>query len=217
VSGFPSTIVEFWGAAGIVLDPTLAHDRRVSLLRTTDGAITLRLTPDLAAQLDLADASEAAIRAALAAADIRLHGADCLFYYRNRPSAVGTSVRRLTANDAAAFAEFQASASEQDLDDAFVELNHWAVFGAFDRGRLVCAASMYPWGGARIADTGVLTLPEFRGRGHARDVVRAISAYALSERYEPQYRCQVDNVASRALAASAGLDLFGTWEVVSPD
>jgi hypothetical protein len=34
---------------------------------------------------------------------------------------------------------------------------------------------------------------------------------------EPQYRCQTDNAASVSLAKSAGMALFGTWEVVSPE
>ena len=38
--------------------------------------------------------------------------------------------------DRAAFAVFQASASEPDLDGAYVELDHWAVYGAFDHDRL---------------------------------------------------------------------------------
>jgi hypothetical protein len=45
----------------------------------------------------------------------------------------------------AAFAEFQAAAIEQDLDDAYVELDHCLTFGAFQQNRLVAAASMYPW------------------------------------------------------------------------
>ncbi len=124
-------------------------------------------------------------------------------------------VRQLHTADAAAFGEFQSQASEQDLDDAYVELDHWAVFGAFDQDRLVCAASMYPWAGRMIADVGVLTLPPFRGKGHARGVVRAISGHALALGYEPQYRCQLDNVASGALARAAGLTLYGRWDVIS--
>lgn len=63
----------------------------------------------------------------------------------------------------------------------------------------------------------MLTLPPFRGRGHARAVVRAIGRHAFERGYEPQYRCQLDNYASAAVAAAAGLTVFGTWEVVSPD
>lgn len=69
----------------------------------------------------------------------------------------------------------------------------------------------------QIAETGVLTLPPFRGKGHARNVVRAISRYAYEQGFEPQYRCQLDNQASVALAKAAGLTLFGKWQVVSPD
>ena len=126
-------------------------------------------------------------------------------------------VRQLTEDDRTAFAEFQAAASAADLDAAFVELDHWAAFGAFEQGHLVCAASAYPWGGARIADIGVLSLAPFRGRGHARNVVRSLSRYALAQGYEPQYRCQLDNQASVALAGAAGLSLFGTWDVVASE
>lgn len=71
----------------------------------------------------------------------------------------------------------------------------------------------YPWeDNAQIADLGVLTLTPFRGKGHARKVVRSISKYARDQGYEPQYRCQLDNLASTALAKAAGLTLFGKWE-----
>jgi len=103
------------------------------------------------------------------------------------------------------------------LDDAYVELDHWAVFGTFEQDRLVGAASAYPWQDAQIADVGVLTLAPFRGRGHARRVVREICKYVYGQGYEPQYRCQLDNLASAAVAKAAGLTLFGTWEVISPD
>jgi RimJ/RimL family protein N-acetyltransferase len=76
---------------------------------------------------------------------------------------------------------------------------------------------MYPWGGARIADLGILTLPAHRRRCHARAVVRALCKHAAQEGYEPQYRCQLDNQASLAVAKAAGLTRFGTWQVVSSE
>ena len=63
----------------------------------------------------------------------------------------------------------------------------------------------------------MLTLAPFRGLGHGRGVVRSISRYARLQGYEPQYRCQLDNQASVSLAGAAGLSLFGTWDVNSPD
>ncbi|MFE7039643.1 GNAT family N-acetyltransferase, partial [Streptomyces atratus] len=94
-------------------------------------------------------------------------------------------IRQPTAQDEEVFAAFQASASEQDMDDAYVELAHRAVSGAFEDERLVRAASMYPWDDSTVADLGVLTLPSFRGQGHARRVVRAICRHAAGQGHEP--------------------------------
>lgn len=233
---FSPVVTEFWRAPfvdGTVLhqddtftlisNPGLDDNRRVTILTTVDGQVTAALTPALAESLDQrGKSSQESFRAALAAAGVALADPDCLFYFTQAATAellnedVQNGPRRLTAQDAAVFAAFEAAASEQDLDDAYVELDHWAVYGGFEGDSLVCAASMYPWGGAAIADTGVLTLPQFRGRGHARAVVRAICRYAYGQNHEPQYRCQLDNHASRAVAAAAGLTQLGTWEVVSP-
>lgn len=92
--------------------------------------------------------------------------------------------------------------------------DHWLVFGTFVDDRLAAVASMYPWRDTHLADLGVLTLPANRGRGFAKATVRALSAAALNRGYEPQYRCQLDNVASAALAHSAGFERFATWDVI---
>lgn len=209
----------------VTVNPELDQDRRVIVLETAEGQVMATLTPAMADWLGLygaSELSEAILRRLLRERGIALHGADYLFYFteadktalqRDAPS---DNLRRLTEQDGDAFAAFQAAAPEQDLDDAYVELDHWAVYGAFDQGRIVCAASMYPWDDAAIADLGVLTLPAHRGQGLARQVVRAICRHAYQQGYQPQYRCQLDNHASRALAAAAGLSVFGKWEVVSP-
>jgi len=210
----------------VAANAKLAPDRRVMVLQRADGSIIAVLTPDLVEKLGLLPQqylTESSLRKILREGNIDLHGADYVFYFTEankqalliEPQRV--SVRKLSSADEAVFTLFQSQASEQDLDDAYVELDHWAVFGSFENGRLVCAASMYPWSAEEIADLGVLTLPGFRGMGHARGVVRAISRFAYEQGYEPQYRCQTGNEASVSLAKSAGLSLFGTWEVISPE
>lgn len=237
---FSQTITDFWRAQflngdvlysdevfTVAINPDLDEDSRVMVLETADGRVMAVLTPALADKVGLyqrQDLSEATFRRKLNEARVKLHGADYLFYFSEDDKNVllqenlEGDLRRLTEQDDADFSEFQSSASEQDLDDAYVELDHWAAFGSFEQNRLVCAASMYPWeDNAQIADLGVLTLTPFRGKGHARKVVRSISKYACDQGYEPQYRCQLDNLASTALAKAAGLTLFGKWDVVSPD
>ena len=238
---FSPVVTDYWHAAfsgedvvppepafTLTVNAALSENRRVMVLRTIDGAVRAALTPqvaDAAGLFELRPRSETDLRRALSEAGIAMYPADNLFYFSqpDLDALLGEdphpSVRQLSSTDAdaALFARFQSSASEQDLDDAYVELDHWAVFGAFVQDRLVTAASMYPWGDSRLADLGVLTLPEYRRQGHARAVVRALCRYAVQKGYEPQYRCQLDNHASLAVAATAGLTHFGTWEVVSPE
>lgn len=235
---FSPEITDFWSVsfAGDVLasadrftvtvNPDLDDDGPAMVLHTAENGVRAVLSPTLAAALPPMAGemlTEATLRQALRDAGIVLNGADNLFYFTEADTAVllreasSDHVRALTTEDAAAFAQFQGSASEEDLDAAYVELDHWLVYGAFDGDRLVCAASMYPWQERQIADLGVLTLASDRGRGHARKVVRAISRAALERGYQPQYRCQLDNHASVALAGAAGLTLFGQWEAPSEE
>ncbi|MGH6613841.1 GNAT family N-acetyltransferase [Sphingomonas sp.] len=238
MTDFSRTILTYWNelfttgdvirddsSLSITLNPALSRERRVMLLEIAGGQARAVLTPALARKAGLErgqDMSVSGFRQRLMEAGVVLHGADCVFYFPElidqriltEPS---TAPRRLTEHDHDAFAAFQSAASEQDLEDAYVELDHWAVFGAFDQDRLASVASIYPWDNAPIADLGVLTLPEFRGRGYARTVVRSISQFARDQGYEPQYRCQLDNAASIRLAGASGLMLFGKWDVISPD
>jgi len=206
----------------VVIDTSLGEDREVSLLRVRNGPTILRLTPELARALSLTELDtipSTAVAGRIADAGIVLNDPDHLFYLapaardelRVQPPRIGT--RRLTLDDRRAFDRFVDDAPAPDLDEAFVELDHWLVFGTFDNGRLVAAASMYPWHGSHLADLGVITLPAARARGFARATIRAMSAYAIELGYEPQYRCQLDNLPSVALARAAGFTLFGDWEV----
>lgn len=210
----------------VAVNAGLREDRRVMLLRTADGAVRAVLTPSLADAIRLSELrlrNETDLRRILSEAGVSFNGPDNLFYFARGDldtllaEEPYPGVRQLSNADAELFAQFQSEAPEQELDEAYVELDHWAVFGVFVKDRLVTAASMYPWGNARIADLGVLTLPAYRRYGHARAVVRALCKHAVEQGYEPQYRCQLGNHASIAVAKAAGLTHFGTWDVISPD
>lgn len=212
----------------LAINPALAPDRPVEVLTRHDCTMSAAVTAEVADRLRLR--GEAAgneppldaggFRRRLADAGLEPHDPDCLFYFSAEASAAlkqepaPARVRQLTPADAAAFSRFEAAASAADRDEAYVELGHWAVYGAFAGNELASVASAYPWHGSLLADIGVLTAPAYRGRGMARDVVRAISRHAAARGYVPQYRCQPGNTGSRAVAAAAGLAYFGLWEVV---
>ncbi len=194
------------------------------LLQPVVGPARALLRPALAARLQLHARPHwtlTQLRHCLQQLGQRTHGADRVFHFpvarlaalAERP--VPPHIRPLGPSDAAAFGLFQNSASGQDLDAAWVELDHWRVFGAFDGERLVAAGSMYPWGlDPTLADMGVLTLPDARGRGHARQLVQAMAASARAAGLQPQYRCQLDNTASIITAERSGLRAFGDWDVI---
>lgn len=240
---FAPVITDYWAAAfsgkplhnneylTITANPDLDDNERVTILRTAeDDRFSIAITPAIADSLaksiaTLSNPTVADIRAALATQGVALNDADNVFYLSDSTAddilgdSESINVRQLTDKDAEMFAAFKATVSEEDWDGAYVELDHWAVFGAFDEhGHLVSIGSMYPWDDEYpLADLGVLTTSAARGRGHAKTLVRGMFRYALTEGYEPQYRCQLDNVASNKLAASLDLQIFGQWEVVIPE
>lgn len=214
------------GEALVAVDSALPANRSVSLLHVADGRTVLALSPARATELALTDGAsirDAELAASLERSAIPLNDPDHLFYLTLAEQSAllaearGSETRQLEAGDAAAFAELTANAPADDVDEAFVELDHWLVFGTFVGDTLASAASMFPWRGSKLADVGVITLPEFRGRGLGRATVRAISAVALARGFEPQYRCQRDNAASVALAQAAGFARFGDWQVIDSD
>lgn len=159
----------------------------------------------------------------LKAKQIFLYGADYIFYYpedeKNNLLHLDSyeNIRPLTENDAAHFSVFESLSTAEDLDGAFVELDHWKVYGVFENDQLVAATSMYPWQNTQLSDIGVITLDQFRGKGYAKQAVQVISKAALQDGYEPQYRCQSDNIASVALAKKLNLSLFAKWNFISPE
>jgi len=238
MSLFSQTITNYWlelfygetfngdDAFTIAINSDLSENRRAMILETYDGRVLAVLTPMLAEKMAITqhqDLSELDFREKLKDAGVMLHSADYLFYFTDLEKdqllkeSLESNLRKLTKEDKTVFAEFQSAASKPDLDVAYVELDHWAVYGSFEQEQLVSAASAYPWGNAKIADIGILTLPPYRGKGHARKVVRSISKYIYGQGYEPQYRCSLDNHESASLAKASGFTLYGKWEVISPE
>ncbi|MBH0110914.1 GNAT family N-acetyltransferase [Salinibacterium sp. NG22] len=202
---------------------SLPTNTAVTLLDVAEGPSIVRMIPTFAERLDLVEGQRVSgqqLRSDLDAAGVALNGADQLFYLPRhaqdvlRAEVTPETTRQLTGADTRAFEQFTAAVPERELDEAFVELDHWLVYGTFADDRLIAASSMYPWQGSQLADLGIVTLPDYRGRGFATQTVRAISAHALGGGYEPQYRCQPDNVGSVAAALAAGFTRFGQWDVV---
>lgn len=228
----------------------LKHNSRASILVLDSGRSFVTLSPAMAESLSTELTHEldaAGIRSTFEGHGIRFNGADDIFYFsqdaenqllaeataeagerqadKPKDGTVGevedVEIRALGPEDFASFSRFEASISESDKDEAFVELDHWEIVGAFVSRKqgpeLVAVASAYPWQTSQLADIGVLTAPDHRGLGLGAAVVGDIARRILIRGYSPQYRCQGDNLASKATAASAGFTHFGTWDVIAQE
>ncbi|WP_294202731.1 GNAT family N-acetyltransferase [uncultured Sphingomonas sp.] len=233
MADFPLSVLDYWyrtfvadrastcGTLSLAVSARLNPKRPAMILTRQGGSVQAVVRPEIADHLGTGKwagwLAEDLMRR-WEAIGLTLHDADYLFYLPSdarKASDSAAKARRLTKADRTAFEMFYHAASEQDRDDAWVEFDHWAVFGCFDGDKLVTAASITLWDDSPFADLGVLTLPDARGKGFARAVVQAISPYAREQGYEPQYRCQIDNAASVALARSCGFSLFGQWVVTA--
>jgi hypothetical protein len=206
------------------INTKLVEEERFMVLGTVTGSDKVVMVPEIAAQLPCLTSTKSVdlsqLRNELAKAGLILHDADYIFYFTDTQKLTlgpDVAVRQLNQEDAADFVEFQSQCSELDLDNAYVELEHWMVYGLFNDGRLVCTASAYHGENDNMADIGVITLPTERKKNYATRVVRAMSYDICLQHFEPQYRCQRDNKGSISVAQSAGLSLYGTWEALSPD
>lgn len=150
---------------------------------------------------------------------IDLHEPDRI-YYANEPAILppakeNWTMRLLTKGDKLLFENFCHNIDDAEIDNAWVELEHWAVFGLFVDGTLASACSLYPWDDTKIADIGVLTHPTRRGQGLAKHLVNFAHHQIAKQGYVLQYRTQTDNKASIGLAQSLSLLLYALWEPLS--
>ncbi|RMF02232.1 MAG: GNAT family N-acetyltransferase [Chloroflexi bacterium] len=122
-----------------------------------------------------------------------------------RPATINGSytLRRLTETDSELLRALFAASPAEDIDEAYVSLEHKIAVGCFSAdGRLVSAGSGYER--SHFVDLGVLTHPEYRGQGLGRAVVVGMCRRLFAKHEIPQYRTNVDNIGSRHLAESVG-------------
>lgn len=122
------------------------------------------------------------------------------------------TLRVLSMADDGAMQALHAACSAAEVDDGYIEVSHEVAFGCFDGDALVSAASGYRRTG--FMDIGVLTHPGHRGRGLGQAVVGALCAWSISHNVINQYRCNADNLGSRAIALGLGFRQFYTSESI---
>ena len=122
------------------------------------------------------------------------------------------ALRRLTRSDDEQVRLLEETVSLEEASEAYVSVKHEMACGVFQlRGQgetpvLVTAASAYERAG--FVDPGVLTHPDFRGRGFGSAAVHALCEWAIRQKRLMQYRCDQENAASMGLARRLGFRQF---------
>ncbi|MBY9000205.1 MAG: hypothetical protein KGD64_04770 [Candidatus Heimdallarchaeota archaeon] len=90
------------------------------------------------------------------------------------------TVKSLTKEDKADLEQLYSACEEIEVDEAWVLINHPQVVGCYYKDLLVSAASAtHYW--ANFADLGIITHPDFRGKGLGKVVVSALTESVLKE------------------------------------
>ncbi|HZU77425.1 MAG TPA: GNAT family N-acetyltransferase [Dehalococcoidia bacterium] len=188
---------------------------RLLLARTRDGdlyrfghtlpdALAQRLGEVLARELPAGDvrappAGLALLRELLASyAPIADEGGGPAYHFPNE-LALPREVRPITAADAPLVRE----------TFPWVTLAGWQPCFAVVRDGAAVSVCFSARMGARAAEAGVNTLPEFRGRGYAAAVTAAWGAAIRARGLIPLYSTSWDNLASQGVARRVGLQMFG--------
>jgi putative acetyltransferase len=112
-------------------------------------------------------------------------------------------VRALTDADSDAVSEFRDLCGVEDWDDSAIEKAQLLRCGFFDNGRVASIAGFRQWSPS-AGDPCVLTLPDYRGRGYAKEVVGRVLAAAIAQGHVPLYQTLEANVAAVHVALGLG-------------
>ncbi len=178
-----------------------------------------------AGQSQAQDVSRASLAAWIHAMTGAIFDKDNLFYvgikdYREPQLPAGAQLRLLEESDAAAFAEFDAACTPDDLDAGFVELDHDMVAGVFVGETLVAKASAYPYFAQEddegsedspVWDIGYVSRPGERGKGYGKSCCSLLVRELFKLDKIPQIRSQDKHLGSIGIARALGFTQFGAW------
>ncbi|MFX0117255.1 MAG: GNAT family N-acetyltransferase [Candidatus Hodarchaeota archaeon] len=116
-------------------------------------------------------------------------------------------VRQLSMKDKNLLDTLHSACPFDEVDNAYVHIDHELAFGAFFEQTLVAAASVYDWRGI-TGDVGVLTHPGFRRKGLGKSVVSAICEREIANDRIVQYRAHVELISSWKIPEALGFKRY---------
>jgi GNAT superfamily N-acetyltransferase len=122
--------------------------------------------------------------------------------------ALGSSARALSESDTPALGHLKDECDATEWDHGGSSIEH-PCSGVFADGQLASLAGYETWGGT-IAHISIITHPDFRGHGYARDAVAHLANRALASGLLPQYRTLESNAPSIRVAQAVGFSHYAS-------
>lgn len=98
--------------------------------------------------------------------------------------------------------------TEEEQEESDVSTMPTFFVAESDAGEPTSVAGYETWNG-KIAQIGVLTRPEHRGKGYAAVAAQAVVQHALNNHLVPQWRCRIGNSSSDRLSQNLGFRKVG--------
>ena len=116
--------------------------------------------------------------------------------------------------------ELRRACGDGDWEEAGFPPDRGVAYGVEEDGRLVAAGNLAPFRG-HLADVGLLTAPDHRGRGLARRLASRMIADALPDAGVVRFRARTTNAPSLAVARALGFvgrggNLYGRLRPAAP-
>jgi GNAT superfamily N-acetyltransferase len=115
--------------------------------------------------------------------------------------------RLLIDQDLAALERLAAACGPTAWEHSGIDPARPPVFGCFD-GEVLAAVGMLERWGDRQLQVGIVTHPDYRGRGYGKAVVSAMTAHGLASGGVLQYRTLQANLPSVGIAQALGFQRF---------
>ncbi|MBF6600821.1 MAG: GNAT family N-acetyltransferase [Dehalococcoidia bacterium] len=120
---------------------------------------------------------------------------------------VPAHVRLLDARDRPALEALAAAVGPLDWEHGAIELDRAPIFGVFEEGALVAAASYEAWGDG-VRAVGFVTDPRWRRRGRGAAAATAATAQGLADGAVMLWQTLETNAASLAVARRLGFQPY---------
>lgn len=208
----------------LVINARLDNSYRIMMVKMPNQHTLAVVSPEVAEKLDLlaiGEFSQAIFRQLVTESGLVSNSPVEVFYFsenektRLAKQTILGEIKRLTMDENTCVAKFEAKLSKDTLNVSGVRFDAEFVFGAFEKGELVCVASGSKWSTSPFTDVRVITLDTHQELGMATAVVRKLSQSILSEGGEPQFRCPIANEAALGLTDALELTVFGQLEIVA--